>query len=89
MPGIVHDTASSGQTLFVEPLAALESNNRVRTLQIDEEREVSRVLEAMSREVGANAAAIEANVEVLAVLDLLARRPRSRVDECAHARTFR
>lgn len=71
MPGIVHDTSSSGQTLFIEPLAALESNNRVRTLQIAEEREVARVLEAMSREVGANAGAIEANVEVLAVLDLL------------------
>jgi DNA mismatch repair protein MutS2 len=72
LPGIVHDTSSSGQTLFIEPLAALESNNRVRTLQIEEEREVARVLEALSRNVGAHAAAIEANIEVLAVLDLLA-----------------
>ena len=56
-PGIVHDTSSSGQTLFVEPLAALETNNRVRTLQIEEEREVARILEALSRDVGAHAAA--------------------------------
>ncbi len=72
VPGIVHDTSASGQTLFVEPLAALETNNRVRTLQIDEEREVRRILEALSAEAGRDAAAIEANVEMLAAVDLLA-----------------
>ncbi len=72
LPSIVHDTSSSGQTLFVEPLAVLEANNRVRTLQIEEEREVARILEALSRSVGSHAAEIEANVEMLARLDLLA-----------------
>jgi DNA mismatch repair protein MutS2 len=72
VPSIVHDTSSSGQTLFVEPLGALEANNRVRTLQIDEEREVQRILEALSGSVGNHAAEIDVNVEVLARLDLLA-----------------
>lgn len=71
LPGIVHDTSASGQTLFVEPLAALDANNRVRTLQIDEEREVQRILEELSRQIGAKAPAIEANVEMLAAIDLL------------------
>ncbi|MBV9027561.1 MAG: endonuclease MutS2, partial [Candidatus Eremiobacteraeota bacterium] len=71
IPGIVHDTSSSGQTLFVEPLGALESNNRVRTLQLEEEREVARILESLSRDVGRDAAQIEINVEMLAALDLL------------------
>ncbi len=70
-PGIVHDTSSSGQTLFVEPLAALETNNRVRTLRLEEEREVQRVLEELSRAVGAQADAIERNVDMLAEIDLL------------------
>ncbi len=70
-PGIVHDTSSSGQTLFVEPLAALETNNRVRTLRLDEEREVQRVLEELSRAVGAQADAVERNVDMLAAIDLL------------------
>jgi len=72
LPGIVHDTSSSGQTLFVEPLAALEANNRVRTLQIEEEREIHRILDELSRAVARHADPIEANVEMLAVLDLLA-----------------
>ncbi len=70
--GIVHDTSSSGQTLFVEPLAALETNNRIRTLRLEEEREVSRILEALSRIIGSQAAQIESNVEMLARLDVLA-----------------
>jgi DNA mismatch repair protein MutS2 len=75
-PGIVHDTSSSGQTLFVEPLAALDANNRVRTLRLEEEREIARILEELSRLVGSNAAQIEANVEVLAQLDLLVAKAR-------------
>ncbi|MDQ2992195.1 MAG: endonuclease MutS2, partial [Candidatus Eremiobacteraeota bacterium] len=70
--GIVHDTSSSGQTLFVEPLAALDSNNRVRTLRLEEGREVSRILEALSRVIGGQAEQIERNVELLARLDVLA-----------------
>ncbi len=72
LPSIVHDTSASGQTLFVEPLAALETNNRVRTLQIEEEREIQRILEALSHEVGRYALAIDANVEILARIDVLA-----------------
>lgn len=70
-PGIVHDTSSSGQTLFVEPLAALESNNRLRTLRIEEEHEVARVLDALSRAVGAQSEQIEINVDMLATVDVL------------------
>jgi DNA mismatch repair protein MutS2 len=72
LPSIVHDTSASGQTLFVEPLAALETNNRVRTLQIEEEREIQRILEALSHEVGRYALAIDANLEILARIDVLA-----------------
>jgi DNA mismatch repair protein MutS2 len=71
LPGIVHDTSASGQTLFVEPLAALETNNRVRTLRIEEEREVERILEELSRAIARVADAIEANLDMLAAIDLL------------------
>lgn len=71
VPGIVHDTSSSGQTLFVEPVAALEANNRVRTLRLEEEREIARILGELSRMAGASAQQANANVEMLAQLDVL------------------
>ncbi len=76
VPGIVHDTSSSGQTLFIEPLAALEANNRLRTLRLEEEREIARILQDLSRQVGTHADAIERNVEMLAQIDLLVAKAR-------------
>jgi DNA mismatch repair protein MutS2 len=76
VPGIVHDTSSSGQTLFVEPLAALDANNRVRTLRSEEEHEIARILAELSRLVRSNAQQIETNVDMLAELDVLAAKAR-------------
>jgi DNA mismatch repair protein MutS2 len=76
VPGIVHDTSSSGQTLFIEPLAALDANNRLRTLRLEEEREIARILHELSRQVGAHADQIERNVEMLAHIDLLVAKAR-------------
>lgn len=76
VPGIVHDTSSSGQTLFVEPLSTLEDNNRVRRLQIDEEHEVARILGELSQLIGKNASQIEANAEMLAQIDVLVAKAR-------------
>jgi DNA mismatch repair protein MutS2 len=72
--GIVHDTSSSGQTLFVEPLESLEANNRVRALRVQEEVEVARVLAELSSLVGAEAAQVALDVEVYVDLDLGAAR---------------
>jgi DNA mismatch repair protein MutS2 len=49
--GIVHDTSSSGATLFVEPPAAVEFGNRMRELESDEVEEVDRILRALSDSV--------------------------------------
>ncbi len=76
VPGVVHDTSSSGQTLFVEPLAALEVNNRVRTLKVEEEREVERILAELSGLVGAAAADLSVDLDILAGLDLTLARAR-------------
>ena len=73
-PGIVHDTSASGQTLFVEPLETLETNNRVRALRAQEEHEVARILAELSALVAADAAAIRTDVEVYLDLDLACAR---------------
>src|SRR5258708_6556312 len=71
VPGIVHDQSASGATLFVEPLAAVEMGNRWRTLRLDEEREVERILRALSQEVGEQADQLTGSVEGLAQIDLI------------------
>jgi DNA mismatch repair protein MutS2 len=76
IPGIVHDSSSSGQTLFVEPLETLEANNRLRALQAQEAAEIARILAELSSLVGGEAAQIATNVEIYVDLDLAAARAR-------------
>ncbi|HEU0074258.1 MAG TPA: endonuclease MutS2 [Dehalococcoidia bacterium] len=69
--GIVHDVSSSGATLFIEPLAVVDLANQWRELQIEEQREVERILRRLSALVGEHAQSVTTNVECLAELDLV------------------
>ena len=67
--GIVHDQSSSGATLFVEPLRVVQQNNAVRELELQEEKEVRRILTELTELVADEATYIRRNGEVLADLD--------------------
>jgi DNA mismatch repair protein MutS2 len=69
--GLVHDRSKGGATLFIEPQAVVESNNKLRELEIEEEREVERILAELSAMVGAMAAALRVNQDTLVKLDLI------------------
>jgi len=71
IPGLVHDQSSSGATLFIEPLATVELNNEWRELQLQEENEIRRILQALTDLVGHEAEFIVRTVEGLAHLDLI------------------
>jgi DNA mismatch repair protein MutS2 len=71
IPGIVHDSSSSGMTLFIEPMETVELNNKWRELQIDEEKEIWRILSALTAQVGEHAEDVCRTVEVLGYIDLV------------------
>ncbi|MCQ3974521.1 MAG: endonuclease MutS2, partial [Anaerolineae bacterium] len=68
--GIIHDQSASGATLFIEPLATVELNNKWRQLQLDEEEEIRKILLALSEQVGGQSRLIDHTVAALAELDL-------------------
>lgn len=70
VPGIVHDTSSSGQTLFVEPQPVVELGNALREAEAAEREEVRRILLALSREVGQHAEEIAYGIGRIGDLDL-------------------
>ena len=59
--GLVHDTSSSGATLFVEPMSVVEANNELKTLSSAEEREIERILSGLSSECGDASSVISLN----------------------------
>jgi DNA mismatch repair protein MutS2 len=76
VPGLVHDTSASGQTLFVEPMAVLELGNRLRAVEAQAREEAERVLRELSALVARYAVALRTDVDVLAALDAIFARAR-------------
>lgn len=67
--GIVHDQSASGATLFIEPLKVVQQNNAVRELELQEEKEVRRILLELSIAVAEEAVYLRRNTQILAELD--------------------
>ena len=74
--GIVHDQSGSGQTIFVEPLIAVEMSNAWREAELAAQAEEERVLDELSAHVAADAEALEADLDALARFDLWMCRAR-------------
>lgn len=68
--GLVHDTSSSGATLFIEPMAVVEANNEIRVLQAKEKQEVDRIIMELSVKVGEFAESIIYSYRSLVEIDL-------------------
>lgn len=69
--GLVHDTSSSGATVFVEPMAVVEANNEIRVLQGKEHDEIERILSELSAETGNYAEEIKYSYEALLEINLI------------------
>ena len=74
--GIVHDSSRTGETVFVEPVAVVELNNRVKLADLAIEHEIRRILEALVRQVAETAPALRSNLAILTTLDVIVAKAR-------------
>ena len=79
-PGIVHDQSASGATLFIEPIAIVNLNNDIKQLMAAEKTEIERILTVVAGHIAKAAAAIEANLAVLARLDFIFAKAKLSID---------
>jgi len=76
VPGVVHGASATGQTVFVEPLEAIDLNNRLVQLAEDEAAEIARILEELTGHVRAERGPLAAAAASIAHLDSIFARAR-------------
>ncbi|MBR1732440.1 MAG: Smr/MutS family protein [Alloprevotella sp.] len=69
--GIIHDESATGKTVFIEPAAVVEANNRIRELKASERREMMRILQELTALIRPNATAMLDSLRFLAHIDYL------------------
>ncbi len=69
--GLVHDTSSSGATVFIEPAAVVEANNEIKVLQSQERDEIERILSELSAQCGEFANTIKNSYECAVELNVI------------------
>ena len=69
--GIVHDQSSSGSTLFIEPAAVVELNNKLREMGLQESAEIEKILLELSLKVAEHIDSIKYNADIMTDLDFI------------------
>ena len=76
VPGVIHGASGTGQTVFVEPLDAIDLNNRLVQLGEHETSEIARILEELTECVRADRGPLDATAASIAHLDSVFARAR-------------
>ena len=76
VPGLVHDVSSTGSTYFIEPMSAVNANNALRELELQEKKEIERILAELSADVAAKQEEILQNCSLLIRLDVIFAKAR-------------
>lgn len=80
MKGIVHDRSSSGNTLYIEPMAVVELNNDLKELRLKEKAEIEKILTEITAEIFEIEEGMKVNQEVLKHVDFCVAKGKLSVD---------
>lgn len=69
--GMVHDQSNTGSTVFIEPLSVVQINNKIKQLQIEEKKEIDKILTKLSAMATEQKELLEANMEIMIHLDFV------------------
>ncbi len=78
--GFVHDVSLSGQTVYLEPVEALNINNEIRQLESEEQQEIERILRELTNHVRNEREAIQQNLDVLTTFDVIVAKAQLSID---------
>ncbi|PAU94508.1 hypothetical protein CK503_06850 [Aliifodinibius salipaludis] len=78
--GFVHDVSSSGQTVYLEPVEALDINNEIRQLESEEKQEIERILRELTSHVRQHRDSIRQNLKTLTTFDIISAKAQLSID---------
>ncbi|WP_036729147.1 endonuclease MutS2 [Peptoniphilus mikwangii] len=81
--GLIHDMSSSGQTVYIEPMAVVNYNNELKTLISEEREEIERILQELSNMVAGVSYEIAANEDILKEIDFIFAKGKLSLDQNA------
>lgn len=76
IPGIVHDESATGKTIYIEPAEVVEANNRLRELEIEERREILRILIALADTLRPDLDSLLHDFDILGDMDFIHAKAR-------------
>lgn len=71
VPGLIHDQSKTGATFFIEPQSIVNLNNELRELELNEQREIERILQLLSDRVGEHCNELKNNQDLLIKIDII------------------
>ena len=74
--GFIHDTSSSGSTVYIEPMAVFEINNKINDLLVEENKEIERILQELSNLLIPIVDKIESNIYLIGKLDFISAKAK-------------
>ncbi|MBR6237484.1 MAG: endonuclease MutS2 [Lachnospiraceae bacterium] len=88
IPGMIHDQSATGSTVFIEPQAVVELNNKIKQLMLDEQKEIELILSELSASVGVDRDAIATDQKLMTGLDFIFAKGRLALEQNATEPVF-